>query len=145
MTIMDSDPTSSAPAVHVDLPDDLTAAGEARVAAREVAKRWRLAGVVEPLQLVVSELVGNAVRHGRPPVDMWLRRVGKGVRVDVHDEATESAPEVATLSAPDAESGRGMFLVDAVSAESGVEQIPDDGKVSWARVEPEPPAPPASA
>ena len=134
------DPTPGAPAVHVDLPDDLTAPSEARVAVRDAARRWRLSGVVEPLELVVSELVGNAVRHGRPPVDMWLRRVGRGVRVDVHDESPECSPAVAALSAPDAESGRGMFLVDAVSAESGVDQVPDDGKVSWARVDPEPPA-----
>lgn len=142
---MESQPTPSTSDVHVDLPDDLTAPGEARVAAREAARRWRLGGVVEPLTLVVSELVGNAVRHGRPPVDMWLRRVGKGVRVDVHDDASEGPPAVPTLSGPDAESGRGMFLVNAVSTESGVEQIPDDGKVSWARVDPEPPGPPASA
>jgi two-component sensor histidine kinase len=38
--------------------------------------------VLEPLLLVVSELVGNAVRHGRPPVQMLLRKTARGVRVE---------------------------------------------------------------
>ncbi|MDP9408600.1 MAG: serine/threonine protein phosphatase, partial [Actinomycetota bacterium] len=61
---MDADRTSDERAgsspVHVDLPSDLTAPRTARSAARETVQRWRLPGVLEPLQLVVSELVGNA-------------------------------------------------------------------------------------
>lgn len=123
--------------VHVPLPPDVSAAARARSAARETAGGWRLPRVVEPLQLVVSELVANAVRHGRPPVQMWLRRAGRGVRVDVRDESPVAAPGRVTLSGPDAESGRGLYLVDAVSTETGVEQVPGDGKVTWARVDPD--------
>jgi anti-sigma regulatory factor (Ser/Thr protein kinase) len=122
--------------VQVDLPGDLTAAREARAATRQVLPRWRLTGLLDPVLLVVSELVGNAVRHGRPPVDLRLRKSGGGVRVDVHDEAT-LAPRPGELG-HEAESGRGMLLVDAVSAETGVEQIDGDGKVVWARIDPEP-------
>ena len=128
--------TGTAP-VQVDLPSDLTAAKAARSVARDTVQRWRLAGVLEPLQLVVSELVGNAVRHGRPPVAMLLRRTGRGVRVDVHDESPAPGPRGARLSGPDAESGRGLYLVDAVSTETGVDAIEGDGKVSWAQVDPE--------
>jgi two-component sensor histidine kinase len=95
-----------------------------------------LTNLLDPVLLVVSELVGNAVRHGRPPVGLRLRRSGDGVRVDVHDE--ESVSPRRGQAGPGAESGRGMVLVDAVSAESGVEQIDGDGKVVWARVDPEP-------
>lgn len=97
--------------------------------------RWRLAALLEPVLLVVSELVGNAVRHGRPPVGMRLRKAGRGVRVDVHDE--DSSSPAATTAESGAESGRGLFLVDAVASESGVELIEGDGKVVWARVDPE--------
>jgi anti-sigma regulatory factor (Ser/Thr protein kinase) len=120
--------------LQVDLPPDLTAAREARAATRRALPRWSLSALLDPVLLVVSELVGNAVRHGRPPVDMRLRKHGRGVRVDVHDEAP-NAP-TATPAAPDAESGRGMVLVDAVAAETGVEHIEGDGKVVWAQVEP---------
>jgi hypothetical protein len=121
------------PEVQVDLPPDLTAAREARAATRRVLPKWRLAALIDPVLLVVSELVGNAVRHGRPPVGLRLRKAGSGVRVDVHDDAP-TAPTPGDPSS-DAESGRGLLLVDAVAAESGVERIEGDGKVVWAKVE----------
>ena len=123
--------------VQVALPPDTTAPAVARRRTRAVLNTWRVPGVLEPLLLVVSELVGNAVRHGRPPVAMLLRRTPRGVRVEVHDERSEATPSAAALSGADAESGRGLFLVDAVSAETGVEQVPGDGKVVWATLEPE--------
>jgi anti-sigma regulatory factor (Ser/Thr protein kinase) len=123
------------PHVQVELPADLTAPREARAAARTVLSRWRLGAILDPVLLVVSELVGNAVRHGRPPVGMVLRRAGRGVRVDVHDE--EVAAPRRHEPVDEAESGRGLVLIDAVAAESGVEQIAGDGKVVWARVDPE--------
>lgn len=122
--------------VQIDLPPDTTAAREARAAAKKVLPRWRLTALLDPVLLVVSELVGNAVRHGRPPVEMRLRKSGDGVRVDVHDDDS-SAPEARAVGAGE-ESGRGLLLVDAFAAESGVEQIEGDGKVVWARVDPEP-------
>ena len=121
--------------VQVDLPPDLTAAREARAATRRILPGWRLGALLDPVLLVVSELVGNAVRHGRPPVDLRLRKTGSGVRVDVHDEDA-GAPTARTTSS-EAESGRGLLLVDAVAAESGVEHIEGDGKVVWARVDPD--------
>jgi len=119
--------------VQVELPPDLTAAREARAATRRILPGWRLGALLDSVLLVVSELVGNAVRHGRPPVVMRLRQAGSGVRVDVHDDE----PTVQTPRDPssDAESGRGLLLVDAVAAESGIEQVEGDGKVVWATIE----------
>ncbi|MBK5305608.1 MAG: ATP-binding protein [Frankiaceae bacterium] len=122
--------------LQVELPSDLTAAGAARAETRRVLPGWRLGALLDPVLLVVSELVGNAVRHGRPPFDMRLRKAGEGVRVDVHDE--EPAEPTLKEAGPDAESGRGLLLVNAVASESGVDQIEGDGKVVWARVDPEP-------
>ena len=122
--------------VAVELPPDTTAPAVARARTRTVLGTWRLGAVLEPLLLVVSELVGNAVRHGRPPVQMLLRRTPRGVRVEVHDErADSSANTPAELPGADAESGRGLFLVEAVSSETGVEDLPGDGKVVWATLE----------
>jgi anti-sigma regulatory factor (Ser/Thr protein kinase) len=124
--------------VQVDLPPDLTAAGEARSVAKRTLPGWRLGALLDPVLLVVSELVGNAVRHGRPPVGLRLRKAGRGVRVDVHDESPAAQSSAPGLAGADAESGRGLFLVDAVSKETGVEEIAGDGKLVWAHVEPEP-------
>lgn len=124
------------PTLCVELPADATAAAVARAQTRTALGSWRLPGLRDPLLLVVSELVGNAVRHGRAPFRMLLRRTRVGVQVEVHDEAAETSPEVPpSLPDADAESGRGLFLVDALSADTGVRQIPDDGKVVWASVE----------
>jgi anti-sigma regulatory factor (Ser/Thr protein kinase) len=122
------------------LPDDVSAAGIAREKARRFAGRLRMDSVVEPLTLIVSELVSNAVRHGKPPVQLLLRRVGRGVRVDVHDEAPATGPTnhvggPTRLPSPEAEGGRGRFLVDALSARHGVHEVPDDGKEVWAVIE----------
>lgn len=127
--------TLPADPVTVDLPPDRTAARVARDRTRDVLRAWRLSALLDPLLLVVSELVGNAVRHGRPPVAMLLRRSGSGVRVEVHDEDAAAPTPAGGLPDEAAESGRGAFLVDAVSAQTGVEQIPGDGKVVWATVE----------
>jgi anti-sigma regulatory factor (Ser/Thr protein kinase) len=122
--------------IQVDLPPDLTAAREARAAAKHALPRWRLSALLDPVLLVISELVGNAVRHGRPPVDMRLRKSGSSVEVSVHDDepVTPAAPGEVT---GDAESGRGLLLVDALAAESGVQQVEGDGKIVWARVDAE--------
>ena len=123
-----------------DLPNDVSAAAIARDKARRFVGRARLEAVVEPLTLVVSELVANAVRHGKPPIQLLLRRVGRGVRVDVHDEAPRYGP-MKDMDGPvprpelDAQGGRGRFLVDALSSRHGVKEIPDDGKKVWAVVE----------
>ena len=82
--------------MQVDLPPDLTAAREARAATKRVLPRWALGGLLDPVLLVVSELVGNAVRHGKPPVDLRLRTSGAGVRVDVHDEDDMAALGITT-------------------------------------------------
>lgn len=125
---------------RIGLPPDATAAGVARAHTRRSLTRWNLQVMLEPLTLVVSELVGNAVRHGRPPFELLLRRVGSGVRVDVHDEASDRAPDLRTAAPvardPNAEDGRGLILVRALSRDSGVDQIADDGKRVWAVVEP---------
>lgn len=123
--------TGSDDAVRIPLPADLTAAREARAETRMVLSRWRLLELLDPVLLTVSELVGNAVRHGRPPVEMLLRRTSRAVRVEVHDEAAVVLPD-ASLPGSAAESGRGLFLVDAVSDQTGVVDIPGDGKVTWA-------------
>ncbi|MCW2606188.1 MAG: hypothetical protein JWO60_881 [Frankiales bacterium] len=117
--------------VEVALPSDLTAPGSARRAVRPLLHRWRLSGLLDPVLLAVSELVTNAVRYGRAPVRLSLRRCSGGVAVGVHDGAVV-VPRAPGLPDDDAEGGRGLLLVEAVSDETGV-RAEADGKVVWAR------------
>ena len=119
--------------VRVDLRPGPHAPADARRATREVLGRWELPALVDRVVLVVSELVTNSVRYGRPPLHLDLRRLRSCVRVDVHD----TVPEEPVLHgraqvADDRESGRGLLIVSAVADDVGVEQVPGDGKHVYA-------------
>ncbi|MDJ0347663.1 ATP-binding protein [Streptomyces sp. H10-C2] len=97
---------------------------------------WGLSEVADSAAVVLSELVTNAVRHahvspGREIETRYLR-VGDGVRIEVHD-AAEQRPGRATPSA-EAEHGRGLFIVDALSECWGVSERDGAGKSVWAVV-----------
>jgi len=117
--------------VHADLTADLTAPTQARALTRRTLHRWSLQGLVEPVTLAVSELVANAVRHGRPPVALSLSRQRRQVHIEVHDEAPAALVEQPTPGA-EAESGRGLSIVQALADDTGIQEIDDDGKIVWA-------------
>jgi anti-sigma regulatory factor (Ser/Thr protein kinase) len=86
-------------------------------------------------QVVTNELVTNAIVHGGTDVQVtvWTTEE-RAVRIEVGDGNTrcDLKPEA---HAPDASSGRGLYLVDLLSERWGVEPK-DDGKVVWATLPP---------
>ena len=108
---------------------DLTSVREARRGARETMHEWGLEAVADDVQLGVSELVTNAVRHARTGVVMPLALDGK-VIVEVKDSAPALRHPATPTKDPLATSGRGLQIVSAVSADWGVRSVPD-GKVVW--------------
>lgn len=91
----------------------------------------------EAIAAVVAEFAANAATHGRVPGrDFELRLVlGPGlVRVEVTDTRTERCPPApGRLAAPppDAETGRGLLLVEALALAWGVTER-TVGKTVWA-------------
>ena len=84
------------------------------------------------IEIVVSEIVGNAVRHAQGDVmQVRLRRTGNVLRIAVHDRS--SSPPAPREASFDDESGRGMMIIGALSSRWGWEPRPD-GKVVWADV-----------
>jgi anti-sigma regulatory factor (Ser/Thr protein kinase) len=81
-------------------------------------------------QLLVSELVTNAVRHGEPPLFMRIDGTAQRLRVEVTDEG-EAAPGRVEEADAWAEQGRGLMLVDALATEWGCAPVPGGGKVVW--------------
>jgi anti-sigma regulatory factor (Ser/Thr protein kinase) len=128
----DTRASTSDDTVQLSIDDDPGAAAEARRTTRHVLARWRLPALVDSVVLAVSELVTNAMRHGRPPVWLTLRRRAEDLRVDVHDANPGLVRSGAPGNGAEAESGRGLQIVTALADEVGVEQIPNDGKVVFA-------------
>ena len=108
--------------------------GEARSVTREVLGRLRIGEVArENAELVVSELVTNAVVHGGAGDDAHVLLVvmqsGPTLKVKVYDTTPNLGPRPAPTS--DAESGRGLVIVDALSDRWGA-TASTYGKCLWA-------------
>jgi anti-sigma regulatory factor (Ser/Thr protein kinase) len=92
---------------------------------------WGLHELVDAAQLCVSELVSNIVTHVGlgTPGSLTVSVNGAYLRIEVQDPDTRALP---TLVAADveAEGGRGMALVDALTDRWGV-QLREDRKVTW--------------
>ncbi|MEU7195656.1 ATP-binding protein [Streptomyces xinghaiensis] len=107
--------------------------------ARQVTVRhlelWRLGGFAEAAQLLVSELVSNAVCHGHGDVTLRLTCRHDEIRLDVTTDATQHGARpcpygTENLPAPgdDEESGRGLLIVDAFASRW---DISEDGNHAW--------------
>src|SRR5690242_7702963 len=75
--------------------------------------------LVQDVELVVTELVTNALLHGHPPVRLRLHGVDGQVRVEVEDSGRDVPVRV--RSGPDSMTGRGLGLVAALTRGWGVE------------------------
>ncbi len=110
-------------------------AGRARRSARTMLTDWRLGHLVEDVDLVVSELVTNALLHtgagedGANKIRLELDLNARRLTLRVVDSSP--LPPMQEEAADTAESGRGLLLVDALAAEWDWEDLPD-GKAVWA-------------
>jgi anti-sigma regulatory factor (Ser/Thr protein kinase) len=107
---------------------DLSSAEEAR---RFVENELRPAGAGDDTlfraQLLTTELVTNAARHARSPVDLTVAG-GQGlVRIEARDDSP-SAPTPPQVDTPTRH--RGLFLIEDLSEGWGVETAAN-GKVVW--------------
>ncbi|MEU5592673.1 SpoIIE family protein phosphatase [Streptomyces sp. NPDC020298] len=109
------------------LPNDPRAAGQARAYVREQLDAWGLGDLVLTTELVVSELVGNVVRHAKGPVRLRLLR-SRSLTCEVYDGSL-TTPRIRHASYTD-EGGRGLQLVAAVSRRWGARYL-HDGKCIW--------------
>ncbi|KQX58109.1 hypothetical protein ASE09_23255 [Streptomyces sp. Root66D1] len=108
----------------------------ARRELRRTLRRWDWDAVEDAASLVLSELLTNAVRHGRVPgreiETRFTRLTDERLRIEVHD-ASERRPLMA-LPAGGGEGGWGLPLVDTLAANWGVGDRPGPGKLVWAEL-----------
>ena len=110
------------------MPDDRCLDLPRRPEAASLARQWvdrllhgpGIAGSVrESARLVASELVTNALRHGRGKIELRLRRLEGYLRIEVVDEGSEQAPAVRQEFA-DESGGWGLRIVDQLAVQWGV-------------------------
>ena len=125
-----------------------SAVPSARLHARQVVREWGLPDLAETVELVVCELVTNAMQVseglngslfcgtwivGLPSVRLWLEGSTRTVVVRVWG-GSEAVPHTEKPDA-DIESGRGLMIVEALCARYGTYGVPGcSGKVVWGEV-----------
>lgn len=117
------------------LPEGPTAAATARRVARQALAAWCAPDeVVEACEIVVSELVANAVVHAGKaggPVELRLQPLAGAVAVVVHDASP--APPMRRTARTWEEHGRGLDLVERLASGWGYRRTPE-GKAVWADI-----------
>ncbi|MFE2282408.1 SpoIIE family protein phosphatase [Streptomyces sp. NPDC059454] len=111
-----------------DLPADPAVVAEARRTSTRQLAHWGLDDLVLTTELVVSELVTNAIRHAGGPVRLRLIRE-RALVCEVFDGGA-TAPHLRHPRAMD-EGGRGLLLVSQLAQRWGTRFVPD-GKIIWA-------------
>jgi len=109
------------------LPEDPKAAGQARELVRRQLAAWDLPDLVMTTELVVSELVGNVIRHAKGPLRVRLLR-SRTLICEVSDGSLTTP--LIRRSAPTDEGGRGLQLIAALCQRWGT-RYTANGKTIW--------------
>jgi anti-sigma regulatory factor (Ser/Thr protein kinase) len=97
-----------------------------RLIIRARLRRWGRPDLTECAELLATELVTNALRHGRGDVGVRMYPRADRLRIEVRDGSYECpVPRTAAL---DDEDGRGLLLVTAIADDWGVSH---DGTTTW--------------
>ncbi len=118
---------------QVVLRPDPKAAAAGRDFVHRTCLLWGLEATLDAAVLVVSELVTNAVVHGRSQVTVRLRLRLRPDRLLIEVEDEDSRLPVLQDNDWDALGGRGLMLVDALAARWGSQPCPC-GKLVWAEL-----------
>ncbi|MFB6806966.1 SpoIIE family protein phosphatase [Streptomyces sp. NPDC056387] len=113
-----------------EVPPDPAAVSRVRNAGSAQLARWGLGDVAFAAELILSELVTNAIRYGHAPIRVRMLR-DRSLICEVSDGSSTS-PHLRYAATTD-EGGRGLFLV-AQYAERWGTRYTERGKVIWAEL-----------
>ncbi len=101
---------------------------QARVMVREPLARWGLEDLVPVTELLVSELVTNAIKYANGDILLRLVLESGSLTCEVHD-SSPALPRVLQVDR-DAENGRGLHVVSQLAARWGARRT-HSGKIVW--------------
>jgi anti-sigma regulatory factor (Ser/Thr protein kinase) len=96
---------------------------------RLVLHLWGLTDLTSAVEVLVSELATNAVRHARTRFTVTVAWDGRTLRVEVSD-ASPLAPRPQLGVSCDRDGGRGLLLIDAIASDWGID-LDHQGKTIW--------------
>ncbi|MEV2274381.1 SpoIIE family protein phosphatase [Nocardiopsis sp. NPDC049922] len=112
----------------LEVPSDPAAVADVRAWATRRLHAWGLDELTLTTELVVSELVTNAIRYATEPIRLRLLRQA-GLICEVYD-ASSTSPRMRHARTTD-EGGRGLFLVAQLTHRWGT-RYTGEGKIIWA-------------
>lgn len=117
--------------VHLHLRSAAAEVGRARAAVGAALASWGCPPeAVDDSRLLVSELIGNALKHAPGTwITLDLMQVGDRLLVEVTDGSV--AQPVVHRADPEEEQGRGMFLVQAIASAWGARRDGHGRKTTW--------------
>ena len=115
-------------------PPDPAVLSSARAFAAHRLRALDLTELTDDVELLLTELMTNVIIHARTPFEVRVEPNGDGVRVEVLD-GNPTMPVPGTL-AREALSGRGLTLVQSLSARWGAQPNEGGGKTVWFEVVP---------
>jgi len=114
--------------VDWEFPAEPVAVAKARDCSARQLSEWGLDEIAFATELVVSELVTNAMRHAAGPITLRLKNLADRLICEVSD-GSSTFPRPRRAHSDD-EGGRGLMLVDRLSRRWGTRPT-DDGKIIW--------------
>ncbi|MFC7267304.1 ATP-binding SpoIIE family protein phosphatase, partial [Streptomyces lutosisoli] len=112
-----------------DLASDPAIVAQARQHATNQLTTWHLDDAAFITELIVSELVTNAIRYGHPPIQLRLIHENSTLTCEVFDSSS-TAPHMRRARTTD-EGGRGLLLIGQLAQRWGTRHTPT-GKTVWA-------------
>jgi anti-sigma regulatory factor (Ser/Thr protein kinase) len=116
-----------------------TAVGSARAHTRTILAEWGLAALICDAEILVSELLTNALEasrrlDGRPPIALRLLANQDRLLIEARDQDTGPCDLRPQEPRSDEDHGRGLMVVDALSYRWGVRRASVSHKVVWAEL-----------
>jgi DNA-binding NarL/FixJ family response regulator len=116
---------------RTQLAADVRSSAGARRFMEETLRRWECGEVLDIVNILVSELVTNAIKHAHSEADVMVLLTSTAIRIEVTDTG-EGVPQPKEL-VQEGTSGRGLAIVDVMSSAWGV--VPHEhGKTVWFEV-----------